>query len=162
MLNRSSFLVFSGLCSSFAFGCDRASDEQQDAVGAQEEANAEISEANREARDKTVSAQADADKKIAEAQANFMKLREDFRHESATKRLDLDRRIAELEAKAITLTNKDKTELESKLAGIRSQREQYTNDYQTIETASASTWDATKVGLEKQWKDLEQAVSNAL
>lgn len=158
---KTSILLLAGICSSLAFGCNKASDEQQDAVKAQQEANEEISEAKVEARDKAVSAQAEADKEIAEAQANFMKLREDFRHETTTKLVELDKEITEIEAEAKTLNGTKKAELETKLTSIRSMREQFSTDYAAIETASATTWDATKVRLEKQWKALEDAVDAA-
>lgn len=163
MLNKYRFmsLMCAGLYSLLAFGCDRAADEQKNAYGAQAEANQEIAEVKREAHDKTVNAQVEADKKIADAQANFMKLREDFRHETTNNLLEIDRRITNLEAEAKTLAGKQKADLESKLATIRTQREQFSKDYQTIEAASASTWDEIKVRLQKQWKDLEKAVHAA-
>lgn len=157
MLNKSTFLVLAGSLS-LAFGCDRALDEQADAVGAQAEANQDIAAANSQARDKAVSAQAEAAGRIADAQADFMKLRENFRHETTTKLVDVDRKIAVLEAEATTLTGKEKSDLETKLVSVRSERQRFAKDYPAIETASATTWDETKVRLHKQLEALDDAL----
>jgi len=146
---------------SLGSGCNKAADEQEKASNAQAKANEKIIEANQEADKKANEAQADADKKIAEAQANFLKLREDYRHETTEKLVDLDRKIADLEAKSKTSTGKKKAELAAQLEQIRTQREAFTNDWKTIETASATTWDSTKSRLDKEWRDLKALVDRA-
>jgi hypothetical protein len=40
-------------------------------------------------------------------------------------------------------------------------REAFVNDYKSIETASADTWDATKARLDKQWTELKNMVDRA-
>lgn len=161
-------LLSAGLLSSLALGCERAADEQEDAVEAQREANREIAEANREvaeanreARDKAVSAQAEANEEIAEAQENFTKMRENFRHDTTTKLAELDKEIAELEAEAATLTGQEKSKRDAKLTAIRNQREQFGQDFQRIEAASATTWDSTKESVQKQLNALEDAIDKA-
>ncbi len=44
------------------------------------------------------------------------------------------------------------------LTQIRSQREAFANDWKTIETASATTWDSTKTRLDKEWSELKAMV----
>ncbi len=44
---------------------------------------------------------------------------------------------------------------------IRTQREAFTTDWKTIETASATTWDSTKTRLDKAWTDLKALVDRA-
>jgi hypothetical protein len=161
MFNKTHVLVFTGMCSMLAFGCDRASQEHEDAVKAQAAANEDIAEANKEARDEVVSAQAEADKKIAEAQKNFTQLREDFRHETTNELAEIDKEIAELEAESMKLSGPEKTQRDAKLTRIHSMREQFTRDYEAIETASATTWDRTKAQLEKQLKAIDEAIDDA-
>jgi hypothetical protein len=158
---RSSLIVCGSLVLALTCGCDKAADEQQKAVNAQAQANDKIVQANQEADQKANSAQADADKKIAEAQASFLKMREDYRHDTTTNLVDLDKKIADLEAKEKTASGKKKADLDVQLGQIRSQREAFANDWKTIETASATTWDATKNRLDKEWSDLKAMVDRA-
>jgi hypothetical protein len=160
---RSSIIVcgIASLVLALASGCNKAADEQQKAVNAQTTANDKIVEANKEADQKANSAQADADKKIAEAQASFLKMREDYRHETTTNLVDLDKKIADLEAKEKTATGKKKADIDVRLGQIKTQREAFANDWKSIETASATTWDATKSRLDKEWTDLKTLVDRA-
>lgn len=160
---RSSILVcgLGALVLALASGCNKAADEQEKAVAAQTKANEKIVEANQEADKKANEAQADADKKIAEAQASFLKMREDYRHDTTQNLVDLDKKIADLEAKSKTATGKKKADLDVQLGQIRTQRESFANDWKTIETASAATWDATKSRLDKEWSDLKSMVDRA-
>ena len=146
------------LVAALASGCNKAADEQEKATNAQIKANEKIVEANQEADKKAAEAQADADKKIAEAQASFLKLREDYRHDTTQKLVDLDHKIADLEAKAKTSTGKKKADLDAQLTQIRTQREAFANDWKTIETASATTWDSTKNRLDKEWSEDRKSV----
>src|SRR5450432_124288 len=162
-MTRSSLIVcgLGSLVLALSSGCDKAADEQQKAVNAQTQANDKIVQANQEADRKAVGAQADADQKIAEAQASFLKMREDYRHDTTTKLVDLDHRIADLEAKSKTSTGKKKADLDAQLAQIRTQRGAFADDWKSIETASATTWDGTKSRLDKEWVDLKSAVDRA-
>ncbi len=71
------------------------------------------------------------------------------------------KKIADLEAKSKTATGKKKADLDVQLGQIRTQRESFANDWKTIETASATTWDATKSRLDKEWSDLKSMVDRA-
>jgi hypothetical protein len=155
------FCAIGSLVLALASGCDKAADEQQKAVNAQVQANDKIVQANQEADQKANNAQADADKKIAAAQANFLKMREDYRHDTTTNLVDLDKKIADLTAKEKTATGKKKADLDVQLAQIRTQREAFANDWKSIETADATTWDATKNRLDKEWSDLKTIVDRA-
>ncbi len=162
-MTRSSMFVcgLGSLLLAFASGCDKAADEQQNAVNAQTTANDKIVQANQEADQKANSAQADADRKIAAAQAAFLKMREDYRHDTTTKLVDLDQKITDLGAKEKTATGKKKADLDAQLAAIRTQREAFANDWKSIETADATTWDSTKGRLDKEWTDLKTMVDRA-
>lgn len=142
-------------------GCNKAVDEKQKADQAQIDANQKIAEANNEANEKINNAQAEADRKTADAQASFLKMREDYRHEVTQNLVDLDNKIAKLEAKTRTATGKDKADLETWLTQIRAGRESFVNDYKGIELASATTWDSTKVRLDKSWVELKKLVDRA-
>ena len=135
--------------------CNKAADEQKKANDAQAKANDKIAEVAREADQKIKNAQAEADKKIAEAQASFMKLREDYRHTTTEGLVDFDKKVADLEAKAKKSRAKAKTDLELKVKQAKAGREAFLNEYKSLETASAATWDETKARLDKQWNDLK-------
>lgn len=139
-------------------GCDKAADEQQKANAAQTEANEKIISARNEADKKVVGAQVEADKKIAEAQAGFLKMREDYRHKTTVALTDLDKNIEVLEGKAKTATGKAKADLDANLKQIRTNRDAFVADYKSIEGSSATTWDSTKVRLDKEWTDLKALV----
>jgi hypothetical protein len=155
------FCAIGSLVLALASGCDKAADEQQKAVNAQTQANDKIVQANQEADQKANTAQADADKKIAAAQASFLKMREDYRHDTTTNLVDLDKKIADLNAKEKTATGKKKADLDAQLGQIRTQRDAFANDWKSIETADATTWDATKNRLDKEWSDLKTMVDRA-
>jgi len=158
---RSSTLAIAAIAMMITAGCDNAADEQNKANTAQSDANNKINAAKAEAEAKARAAQADADKKIAEAQAGFMKLREDFRHSMTNNLTDLDKKIAELEAKAKTATGKAKTDLEANLKTIRESRARFDSSFKGLEKDTATTWDSTKVRLEKEWTELKAQVDKA-
>ncbi len=144
-----------------ATGCDKAADEQRQADAARLEAETKSAEANREATGKINAAQVEADKKVADAQADFLSLREAYRHKVTENLIGLDKDIANLDAKLKTATGKVKTDLEARLPGIRSQREAFSNEYKSLELASALTWDNAKTRLDKAWDELKKAVGKA-
>jgi hypothetical protein len=145
---------------SLATACENAREQQEKVNKAQAEADKTIAEANREANEKVNEAQAKADEKTVEAQTAFSKLREDYRHEVNSKLTDLDKKIADLEVKAKAEPAK-RAELDAKLADIRASREAFVNEYRTIETASATTWDDVKKRVDKSWEALEAKVNHA-
>lgn len=138
-----------------ASACDKAQEQQTKANVAQAKANTTIAEVGRDADEKMREAQAKADTKIAEAQATFMTLREDYRHNTTTELVALDKKLSELEAKASTAKGKEKTELNANIAQLRAGRDAFIEDIKGLETASATTWDATKARLDKQWSELK-------
>jgi len=145
----------------FGAGCDKAADEQRKADEARAEADKTSAEASREATEKINAAQAEADKKVADAQAGFLKLREDYRHKATENLVELDKDIAELEAKSKTATGKVKASIDKRLPDIRTQREAFTNEYKSLELASALTWDDTKARVDKAWDGLKALVDKA-
>lgn len=158
---RSSTLVFAALAMMITAGCDNAADEQNKANAAQSDANNKINQARNDADAKVKQAQADADKKIAEAQAGFMKLREDYRHTMTTNFTDIDKKIAELDAKAKTATGKAKEDLDANLKAIHGNRERLQTRFNGLEKDTATTWDATKASLDKEWNDLKALVDKS-
>jgi hypothetical protein len=159
---RSSFIAGAMLCFAAPLaGCNDAAADQAKVNQAQSDANAKIAAASADADAKIRSAQADADKKIAEAQQSFTKLREDYRHARTVDAADLDKKIADLDAKAATATGKAKADLTASLAAIHASRDRFMADFNALEMASASTWDAAKANLDKEWSDLKAQVAKA-
>jgi hypothetical protein len=144
-----------------AAGCNKAADEQRKADEARVEADSKVTEANREANDKVNAARAEEDKKVAEAQASFLKIREDYRHKVTEDLVGVDKEIAELEAKAKTATGKTKATIESSLPNVRTLRENVSNEYRSLELASAITWDDAKGRVDKAVDELKKAVDKA-
>jgi hypothetical protein len=144
-----------------AIGCVRAEDEQRKADEARAEASEDIAEAQRTADLKSNAARAEAKSEVAEATANFAKLREDYRRDTSDKLVALDKEIADLEVEAKTATGKEKTELDAKLPLVRSQREAFMSEYNSLEAASATTWDAAKERADKAWDALKKTVDDA-
>lgn len=158
---RTTALIASIIALTSSLGCENARQQQQKAEQAQVEADQKVAEAQREANDKSIEARADADKKTADAVQTFTKIREDYRHDVTTKLADLDRKIADLDVKAQALKQPKRGEMNAKLEDIRHTREAFVKEYQTIETASAATWDDTKKRLDKSWSELEAKVEHA-
>lgn len=139
--------------------CDKSGqDEQRKADKAQATANQEITNAQIEANDKASNAQANADKKIAEAEKDFAKTREDYRHDMQSNLDSIDKKIADLEVKAKKATGKKRADLDAAIPVLKSQRDAFSVDMKTIETANATSWDGTKTRIDKQWTDLKRAV----
>ena len=147
------------LATVLALGCDSASDEQNRANRAQAEANKTITTTAAVADEKMKTAQAEADKKIAQAQANFQTMREDFRHATTVTLVDVDKSIEVLEKKWKTQSGKAKADMGDRMTRIRADREAFTTSYRGLETESASTWDMTKVRLDKALADLKELVA---
>lgn len=158
---RSSTFVCAALAMMLTAGCNNAADEQNKANAAQSDANDKINQARSDAEAKAKQAQADADKKIAEAQAGFMKLREDYRHSMTANLAELDKKVAVLDAKAKTATGKAKIDLDANLQAIRARRDRLALRFNELEKDTATTWDATKASLDKDWTDLKALVDNA-
>jgi flagellin-like hook-associated protein FlgL len=158
---RKTILTSALLSLAIAAGCDKAADDQQKATAAQNEANDKIVAARVEADKKVVAAQSEADQKISEAQASFMKRREDYRHKTTANLVELDHKVDVLAAKSKTATGKAQTDLEANLRQIRASRADFGTDYNTLETESASTWDATQARLDKEWTALTALVDKA-
>lgn len=144
-----------------AAGCNKAADEQKKADEARAEADNKVIEANREASEKVNAARAEEDKKVAQAQADFLKIREDYRHKVTEDLTGVDKEIAELEAKAKTATGKAKATLDSNLPNVRTLRENVSNEYRSLELASAITWDDAKTRVDKAVDELKKAVDKA-
>ena len=144
-----------------AAGCNKAADEQRKADEARADADHKVVEANREANDKVNAARAEEDKKVAEAQADFLKIREDYRHKVTENLTSIDKEIAGLEAKSKTATGKAKATLDSNLPNVRTLRENVSNEYRSLELASAITWDDAKGRVEKAVDELKKAIDKA-
>lgn len=145
-----------------AMGCeDRAAKQQEKAAEAQREANEKIAKAQNESVTEVTGAQVEADKKINEANASFLKLREDYRHKAQKDLVELDKDIADLEGKAKTAAANKKAEYDAALIDIRAKRAQYTSSYDTLQNATASTWDAAKENTERAWDGLKAAMRKA-
>lgn len=156
------FLVLAATTALTTFACDQSAKEAQEkADKAQAEAQKKIDNATAEATSRVTSAEVEAQKKIAEAENDFAKTREDYRHKTQEHLDSIDKELADLEAKAVKATGKAKTDLESQLTTLKAQRMAFGEDVKSIETATATTWDATKARVDKEWKDLKDAVDRA-
>ncbi|MDP2309593.1 MAG: hypothetical protein Q8P18_26470 [Pseudomonadota bacterium] len=154
-LIRSSLLAASLLSLMLTTACgDEASDMQRSANKAQSEANVKIEDANAKADQEIRTAQAEADKTIAGERADFKTLREDYRHAMTIKLVEFDKKVADLDAKAKTANGNEKADLDAKLLAIRTHRDAFARDYETLENESAATWDATKERLDREWAEL--------
>jgi hypothetical protein len=152
-------LLATTVLSLFVFtACDNASSDDRKAKSAQAEADDKSGAATKEADDKVRNAQAEADQKIAAARADFMKLREDYRHTTTTNLVDLDHKVSDLTVKASQANGKMRASLDANLQEIHTRREVFDKGYQSLENASAATWDNTKSRLDKEWSDLKALV----
>jgi chromosome segregation ATPase len=142
--------------------CDKSGADTQAQVNeAQDKANKEIGRANAQANE----AQNEADRKIAAALADFQATREDYRHKVQSDLDSLDKDIADLDARVRTGSTKAESDLQAKLQAklpsIHAQRDAFANDFRSIDSASAASFDAFKTRLDKEWSDLKSAVDKA-
>jgi len=144
-----------------AVACDNASDDANKARSAQATANDKSGAAVRESDDKVKVAQGEADQKIAAAHADFMTMREDFRHETTRSLVDVDQKVDVLTAKAGQSTGKEKTERDAGLKQIHASRDAFQKLYQSLDSASESTWDDAKLRVDKELTDLQALVDRA-
>jgi hypothetical protein len=161
MIRSTTVSVCMALSLASATGCDKAADEQRKADEARAEADNKVIDANREATDKINAAQAEADKKVADAQASFLKMREEYRHKVTEDLVGVDKDIANLDAKSKTATGKARAEIEAALPNIRTLRDNVSNEYRSLELASALTWDDAKNRVDKAVDELKKAVDKA-
>ena len=143
--------------SASAFACDKpgATEEQKEM-----KANEQAAQARNSDQTSDLNAQAQADKNIAAAQADFIKARENYRHEKWLALADLDKKIMDLQAKDLTATGKTRANLDSALPNIRTQREQFVRDMQSMDTLQGPAWDQAKANLDKEWDGLRSSVDN--
>jgi hypothetical protein len=140
----------------WSVGCDNkpgVTEQQKETKAAQDNAEAQ----NHAARE-SASAQAEMDKKVIAAQKDFERTREDYRHERQKDLDDLDVKIADIEAKGKTATGATKAHIDQSLAAIRSQRAAFGMDLRAAESATASSWDAEKARLDKEYDSLKSAI----
>jgi hypothetical protein len=160
-MKRSIFIV--ALCAPAAVltvsACEKSrTDVQQKAEHAQAEGQKDMREATSEAQTKITSAEMEANRKMTDAEHGFVASREDYRHTVQSNLDDLDKRLADLDIKARHATGKEKAKLDQMLPGLHAQRAAFGRDFATIENDTAATWDASKARLDKEWKDLKNAV----
>jgi hypothetical protein len=158
---RSSVLATAVLSLTLATACDNASTDAEKANRAQTEVNAKSAAAFKEADEKVAKARAEADETIAAARADFMKTREDYRHTTTTNLVDLDQKVADLAAQATQVSGKKRADLDATLKQIHASRAAFGKDYESLENASASTWDNAKSRLDKEWTELKALVDKA-
>ena len=152
--------MFLSLFLVFSLACDNAADMQREAATAQTEANAKIAAAAAAADQKSRDAQAVANQAVAAASSDFQALREAYRHTTTTALADLDAKIAALDAKALRANGADKVTRQTKLASIRTNRAAFVADYDTLDSATMSTWDAEKARLDARWATLKDSVEH--
>jgi hypothetical protein len=157
---RSSIWVATALTLYLA-ACDNASDDARKARNAQATADDKSGAALRESDDKVKSAQTEADQKIAAARADFMTMREDYRHATTNNLVNLDHKVDDLTAKAKQSSGKDKTDRDASLKQIHASRDAFWKNYQSLDSASESTWDDAKLRVEKEWTELKALVDSA-
>jgi hypothetical protein len=121
-------------------------------------AHQELANARTEAEQQAQNAQAAANRDIAAAKTTFAKAREEYVHERRLELIALDSHILDLESKARSATGKAKVDIESRLPAIRAQREAFLKHLEALEAEVATTWDADKASLEKEWDSLKSAV----
>jgi hypothetical protein len=140
-------------------GCEKAGAEHRDKMDdAQARADQEIAKARAEAEAKAREAEAEAAKKISAAATEFAKVREDYRHDMQSKIDDMNKTLADLDAKALKAKGEAKAKLDAALPELHKQRDAFVADFKSVQVATADTWDATKERLDKEWKDLKDAV----
>ncbi len=142
-------------------GGDVATQTQEKAREAQEEANAKIDDAQEVASQTMRDAQAQADKEIAAAQADFDTAREAYRHDLSTRLAALDEKIAGLEAKALVANGKAQADLDIKLQEVRARRAAFAADAAAIGDAMAVNWNETKARVEAAFTELKDRVDKA-
>lgn len=143
--------------SASAFACDKpgATEEQKEM-----KANEQAAQARNGEQQNDLNAQARADKNIAAAQTDFIKTRENYRHDKWLALADLDKKIMDLQAKDLTATGKTRADIDSALPNIRTQREQFVRDMQSMDTLQGTAWDQAKANLDKEWDTLKSTVDN--
>jgi hypothetical protein len=157
---RSSILATTALAICLT-ACNTASDDAKKAQAARAEADDKSGAAVDESAEKVKSARAEADQKIAAARADFATLREDYRHATTKNLVDLDHAVDDLTAKANQASGKEKTDRDAGLKQIHASREAFWKDYQSLDGALESTWDAAKSRVDKEWTDLKALVDRA-
>jgi hypothetical protein len=138
--------------------CDRASDLEDKANKAQQQADQRIAGMKANTREDIREVQAGADAKIASSEASFRTMREDYRHETTLKLVELDKKVADLDAKATTLSGTSRADLQARLKMIQASRGVFLEDYKSLDTVTGASWDATKARLDREWSDLSALV----
>ena len=160
-MTRSSKLALATLTVLLAAACNTAADNQAKADKAQAVATDKVTSATIEANQKIANAQAEANQQIDQAHGDFMKRRDDFRQSVMSDLGDVDRNIAKLTAKDEQLSGQAKTDLDMKLAQIRSARASFTGEFQALEGTPAMAWDDMKANVSKKLSALKSLVNDA-
>lgn len=156
-------LIVAGLAAVGAVACDKsASDAQERADKAQAKANTEITSAEVKAAEKANNAQAQANKEIAQAQADFSKTVEDYRHEMQANLNSIDQKLSDFDAKAMATTDAKRVDLLARSRAIHAQRDAFATDFKSVDYTEATTWDATRARLDKEWSVLHATANKDL
>jgi uncharacterized phage infection (PIP) family protein YhgE len=150
------------LCAPLAVACDKSgADAQAEANKAQEQANAEMAQVNEKVSTTSAQAQLNADSKIAAARADFATTREDYRHEMQDNIDALNKQLDDLAVKARKAKGTAQGDLRASLPALRSQRDAFVADFQSLANTTAVTFDATRARIDKEWNDLKVGVDKA-
>lgn len=138
--------------------CDSTADDQKKEAAARTEASDKIAAAAREATDKSKAAQLEADRTIAAAEADMRSQRDDYRKKITDNLVALDAKIAVADTKAKDSVGHAHADLADAMKAIHESRATFFTDFKALDQASVKTWEATKTGLDKEWKSLAALV----
>ncbi|MGH7284921.1 MAG: hypothetical protein ACRELY_25625 [Polyangiaceae bacterium] len=145
-----------------AIACNKTAQEDQDKMNsAQQQADQKIANAQQQSTTTITNAQLEADKKISAANNDFMRMRESYRHDQQTNLIDLDGNVQKLDDKERTAKGQTKIALDNDLQTIATKRTAFLTTLQSVDSATAATFDDAKARNDKAWTDLKAAVDKA-
>jgi len=127
-----------------------------------QDAEKKIDNAQAQGTTEITNAEVKEDKKVTAAEADFAKARDDYRHDMQTNLDDLDKKLSELDAKALKATGSEKSKLTAESQSLRTRRDAFARDVDSLGATSAADFDATKKHVDDEWDTLKHDTDKAL
>lgn len=145
------------VASALALGCNSPTKAQQRADEAQQQADDKAAAAQRAAAD----TQAQATEKQAEAVQVLATARNGYHAQVSDLIVQIDKQSADLQAANLTATPADRQKNLQRMTALAGYRRTLEADLRAVDSVTASNWDATRAGVDKDMSDVKSALSSS-
>jgi hypothetical protein len=155
-------LTFGALGMLFLAACNQSpAKQQEEARGAQAQADEKSAQFRMQAEEKSAEEQAKANDKSREAARTLDQAKNDYRQKAQSDLDSLTKQIDELKAKSTKATGKNRADVDQALADVTARRDAVDAQIRSIDQASADQIETVRARVNDQLAQLRQSVDEA-